>query len=374
MELAALYAGRAKKSGVRRDGRYFRRNTHGQLSGVRRPARHLMSLAPPDNEAARLAALQRYNVLDTAPEESFDRITRLARSVLETPIALVSLVDKDRQWFKSRQGLAATETPRDISFCTHTVQSEEPMVIRDALRDPRFSDNPLVHEEPHIRFYIGVPLTTPDGYNIGTLCAIDRRPREVSAEQIEVLKDLGRLVVDELELRQMAATDSLTGAMTRRSFECEVAREVDRAMRHNRPLSFLFLDVDHFKVVNDRYGHAAGDIVLRRVTGLCRNALRTSDVIGRLGGEEFAVVLPETSLRGAQETAERLRSVIAGTVIKTPAASISVTASFGISTLHGGETKADPALRRADAALFQAKREGRDRIVCNSDTELPDVA
>ena len=326
------------------------------------------------NEDERRAALERYDVLDTAPEESFDRITRLAKTVLQMPIALVSLVSDDRQWFKSRQGLDATETPREISFCTHAIESDEPLIVRDALKDPRFRDNPLVLGEPNIRFYIGVPLRTPDGHNIGTLCAIDRRPREVSESQIADLRDLGRLVIDELELRLIATTDSLTGTLTRRSFDLEVSREIDRASRYGRPLSFILFDIDRFKAINDQYGHATGDVVLYQVARLCMSSLRTVDFVGRIGGEEFAVVLPETADAGARETAERLRSAVAHSVINASSTAISVTASFGVATLLGCEAGFDNALKRADAALYQAKKAGRNRTVSYGEADLPEVA
>src|SRR4051812_31957243 len=119
------------------------------------------------NEAERLAILRGYNILDTAPEESFDRITRLAKTVLQTPIALLSLIDKDRQWFKSKHGFGATEIPRSISFCARAIQQDAALIVRDALEHPLFSDNPLVIGEPHIRFYIGIPLRTHHGHNIG---------------------------------------------------------------------------------------------------------------------------------------------------------------------------------------------------------------
>jgi GAF domain-containing protein len=144
---------------------------------------------------------QRCEVLDTEPEEAFDRITRLAKTVLQMPMVVVSLVDRDRQWFKSRQGVGATQTPRDISFCTHTIQDTRPLVVTDAHVDPRFAASPLVLGEPYIRFYIGVPLRSRDGYNVGALCSTDTKVRRLSGEQINVLEDLGRLVVDELELR-----------------------------------------------------------------------------------------------------------------------------------------------------------------------------
>jgi PAS domain S-box-containing protein len=161
-------------------------------------------LAPsiPPNEAARLAALASYQVLDTPPEPGFDGLTRLAALLLGVPIALVSLVDADRQWFKSRYGLDVPETPRRVSFCGHVVALEQPLIVPDALQDPRFEDNPLVTGAPGIRFYAGYPLRTPDGLVVGTLCAIDHKPRAVTPEQLELLGTLAREAVDQLELRR----------------------------------------------------------------------------------------------------------------------------------------------------------------------------
>lgn len=153
----------------------------------------------PANEVARLEALRALEVLDTPAEERFDRLTRIAQYILQVPIVLISLVDAERQWFKSRQGLDATETPRDISFCGHAIMAAEVFVVPDAAADPRFSDNPLVTQAPDIRFYAGAPLTLSNGHNIGTLCAIDRVPRQVSAEQLAALRDLAKCVSEELE-------------------------------------------------------------------------------------------------------------------------------------------------------------------------------
>ncbi len=159
----------------------------------------------PANEAARLEALRQYQILDTDAEEVFDDITRLATYICQTPIAVISLVDHDRQWFKARVGLAPRETSRDCAFCAHAILQDSPTVVPDALADARFADNPLVTAEPHIRLYAGAPLITAEGFKLGTLCVIDREPRTLSNEQLAVLRILANQVMAHLETRRELA-------------------------------------------------------------------------------------------------------------------------------------------------------------------------
>ncbi|HYX00145.1 MAG TPA: GAF domain-containing protein [Candidatus Elarobacter sp.] len=158
--------------------------------------------AKPINEVGRIAALQKYAILDTDPKQSFDDLTLLASFVCKTPIVLISLVDEDRQWFKSRVGMDAKETSRDIAFCSTAILQSDVFVVSDALKDDRFRDNPLVVSDPHIRFYAGAPLINEDGYALGTLCVVDRAPRDLAPEQKEALKALSRLVLTQLEFRR----------------------------------------------------------------------------------------------------------------------------------------------------------------------------
>src|SRR5512136_1661049 len=159
----------------------------------------------PENEAQRLAALREYHILDTGHEQAYDDITALAAHLCDVPIAMISLVDESRQWFKSRVGLNRQETPRDVAFCAHAILQSEPLIVRDALKDVRFADNALVTRAPHIRFYAGFPLANPEGYALGTLCAIDRRPRQLTPEQKTAMQALSRQVMALLELRRVSA-------------------------------------------------------------------------------------------------------------------------------------------------------------------------
>lgn len=154
------------------------------------------------NDRERVEALQKYQILDTEPEQAFDDLTLLASFICKTPIALVSLVDENRQWFKSKIGMKPSETPRDIAFCSVAIQQSEVMVVPDTLEDERFRDNPFVISEPKIRFYAGAPLINEDGHALGTLCVIDQRPREITADQKDALQALSRLVLGQMEFRR----------------------------------------------------------------------------------------------------------------------------------------------------------------------------
>lgn len=452
---------------------------------------------PPD-EAGRLERLRGYGILDTPPIEGFDRITRLASRIFRVPIALVSLVDEDRQWFKAKVGLDADETPRDLAFCAHAICQPDVLVVEDATEDPRFSANPLVTSDPKIRFYAGAPLWTSDAFALGTLCIIDREPRTLSREERDLLKDLAAFVIDEIELMQsrrnerltqmrlidavealpdgfviydaddrlvvcnqkyreiyaesadllvpgasfeeiirtgvargqypdsldceeqwieqrlhrhrhpteaieqrlasgrwlrieerqtqeggyvgfrvditaqkrrelelqrLASTDPLTGTLNRRRFIELANAEIRRAARYGRPLTVALIDLDRFKTVNDTYGHAIGDLVLRDFVGLCREVLREQDLLCRYGGEEFALLLPETDLDGALPVSERLREAAATRALTIGEDTVRFTVSIGIALCASDEPVIDHPLARADAALYQAKVSGRDRVV-----------
>jgi diguanylate cyclase (GGDEF)-like protein len=248
----------------------------------------------PADEQSRLLRLRALDLLDTNPDERFDRLTRMAQRLFDVPIALVSLVDTDRQWFKSRQGLDADETPRDISFCGHTILGDETMVIPNAPLDERFCNNPLVVNDPDIRFYAGCPVRAPDGSRIGTFCIIDRRPRELSREDKTMLRDLAKMVEREIASIELATIDELTGLTNRRGFKIIGTQALAACRRAERPASMLAVDLDHFKEINDRHGHATGDWALVEMAGILKSIYRESDLIARLGGDEFCALLTGT--------------------------------------------------------------------------------
>lgn len=177
-------------------------------------------------EALRLEALEAQKITDTGADENFDRIVRLACAATETPVGLISLVEDERQWFKSHIGMEVRETPREHSFCAHSLGGEDLLVVEDATKDGRFADNPLVTCENGIRFYAGAPIRTREGFNLGTLCVIDHIPRTISARDQSLLRDMAQIVVNEMELRKRAGSDALTGLFNRRLFEEIAAHEV----------------------------------------------------------------------------------------------------------------------------------------------------
>ncbi|HEY0704800.1 MAG TPA: diguanylate cyclase [Candidatus Acidoferrales bacterium] len=484
------------------------------LNGISKPK-------VPADESARLETLLGYELLDTAAEAAFDDLVKLASQVCGTPIGLVTLVAQERQWFKARVGLDATETPRDVAFCAHAINDTKTFVVEDVSKDARFAANPLVLGEPHIRFYAGVPLAAPNGQNLGTLCVIDRVPHTLSPAQEEALRILARQVMTQIELRKkmrmaenalhelevaeralrvtderfrdildnmrgmvqsldmegrflyvnrawrqklgyteeevatlpfskvihpdemgrskeiferavrgevfktlpgrlitkdgrsltveidlawrfengkpvasrtifhdvtereeqkrkidvyqkdleeanksltfLAVTDELTGLRNRRAFQERLEEDFGLARRHKWPLGLLLMDVDKFKQFNDTFGHLAGDEVLKRVARALRDNVRATDFVCRFGGEEFAVLLPNTGLDGCILLAENLRKAVEESAWDLR----SVTISIGVAGLWSACGDPTALIQHADTALYRAKAEGRNRSVAS---------
>lgn len=265
----------------------------------------------PADEATRLADLHALAVLDTPAEERFNRLTRIARILFDAPMAMVSLVDADRQWVKSGSGFPMRETSRETSFCGHAILSDEVMVIPDAAEDPRFHDNPLVTGEPHVRFYVGRPLRVGGRSKVGTLCLMDSRPRQFSDHELRLLEDLASMAEQELTAVSMATTDHLTGLLNRQGFELLASQSLRVCQRMRRPASLLFFDMDRFKQINDQFGHEEGDRALKTFAALLTRAFRGSDLIARLGGDEFVALLIDSPAEGLSEALSRFRQRLA---------------------------------------------------------------
>lgn len=324
--------------------------------------------AEPNAENARLERLAEFDILDTPNEEAFDRVARLISQIFGVEIGIVSMIDGHRQWYKAVRGLAAKEIQLAETFCRYTMQGDEPLVVEDATLDERFADNPSVTGGPGVRFYAGVPLRTRDGYNLGTLCAIDGKPREFGPKDIAILEDLARVVMRDLELSKQVAVDELTGALLRPTFKAEARRHLALANRRNEPVTVVAFDLDRFKSINDQRGHATGDKVLAAVGEACRAQFRTSDFLGRLGGEEFAILLPNTDLDGGMLVASKLREAVSAL---SPSFGFPVSGSFGVATCLGKFDDIEAMLARADQAMYAAKRAGRDQVLSEAATHAP---
>jgi diguanylate cyclase (GGDEF)-like protein len=324
------------------------------------------------NEQDRLAALDNYDVLDTPREEAFDRVTRLVRSIFGVSMSSVTLIDGHRQWFKSQQGMPDLETERGPALCNAAIHHSRPLIVPDTLKDPRFADSPFVVGSPFIRFYAGVQLRSPDGHAVGTLCAMHDQPRTFDNAQTAILVDLAKTVTSELELRTLATRDALTGALSRRALREEISRAISLARRHRFELACIFFDLDHFKAVNDTHGHSVGDLVLRACVEACRGELRSTDTIGRFGGEEFAVLLPHTGAKAALAVSEKIRNAVARCRVEGETGPVRFTASFGIAALDGGDIDVDQMLKRADTALYAAKAAGRNNCQIWQAEEKPE--
>ena len=318
----------------------------------------------PEYEPARLKTLRDYCVLDTEQESRFDELTLLASRICNTPIALISLIDEDRLFFKSAIGLKVKEISSKHSFCLEVVKQCAPVVVKDAKEDERFASNPLVHDNPYFRFYAAAPLKAPNGHVIGTLCVIDYIPRDISLEQQEALNILSRQVITQLELDIQAIRDPLTELFNRRYADEMLRSELKRMERKNTSLGLIIVDIDHFKNINDTHGHGAGDAVLKSFGKHLMENVRFEDVACRIGGEEFMVIMPETTLDVAQQRSEQIREqfhdmkfIYDNIIIKN------ISLSIGVATYPAHGKSAEEIFSCADRALYQAKTAGRNQVI-----------
>jgi diguanylate cyclase (GGDEF)-like protein len=337
------------------------------------------------DEDQRLAALRQYRILDTDPEAQFDRVAEIARRQFGVPVALVAFMDSNRNFLKARGALPMSESPRDISFCGHTILADEVLVVDDATKDARFAESPLVCAGPQVRFYAGAPLITPSGQRIGTVCLFDMKPRDDFGDvECEKLKDLAAIVVDHLEMRmivgnvhdeietrraaerearRLAYHDALTG-LPNRAYLQDV---LDRPPSTDGCAAVLYVDVDNLKLLNDAGGHGAGDEFLRETAAMLKERAGPEAFVARVDGDEFVVVLACKTKAEIEALATSLVADISR--LRTiDGHAVSIGLSVGIAYADVAGDGPNGMFRRADLALRAAKNTGRNHISVFNET------
>lgn len=332
----------------------------------------------PANEDERLVALHATGLLDSAPEPGYDALTARAAAACGTPMALISLVDLQRQWFKSRVGMCHSETPRTLSFCAHAILTPDRLMeVEDTQQDARFADNALVTGEPRIRFYAGAPLLTSDGIALGTLCVLDRAPRRLSSTERDALQRLARQVVDTIELQHAAslvALDALrdehTGQWNRAGLEQQMqALAQSVPARPTQALGLVLIDLDGFKRQKLQMGAAAAQATLLQVAGMLEARLPAAAIVAQVDSDRFCVALPAMAAADTLEVTEGLRQAVQDQ--RWPCGALTISAGVVEATVgEAGETNV--LLARARHALQQAIGAGRNRVHRFSGWQLHD--
>lgn len=325
------------------------------------------------DEEERLKALNRYDILDVIDERKYDDFTLLASEICDVPISGISLVGEDRQWYIARMGLDIREIPREISFCSHAIMpgAPSPFVITDTLEDERFADNPLVVGDPNLRFYAGAQLITPDNFMIGTLCVLDRQPRQLRESQLDALNALARQVMIDLELRRttdllrtaneelrtLSLTDELTGLHNRRGFFLHAERQLQLFYTRKIPLDLWLLmgDMDSLKHINDTYGHHEGSLAIAKIGEIIKKSFRDTDIIGRLGGDEFGGMIINANPDAGQLMSDRLKRNLQKYNDHSDKP-FDLSASFGLVLIDSLERlPLDKLLEKADLLMYRQK-------------------
>lgn len=336
----------------------------------------------PADEQQRLAALRAMQLLDTPPDPHIDALLRIAQRMFGVGSTLVTLIDSDRQWFKGRIGATNLEGPRNVSFCGHTILSDDILYVQDAHADERFFDNPAVTGYPFVRFYAGIALHAPDGSRIGSFCVHDTAPRELTDSEREAMGDFQQLlealfVAHQLRMdaawlqealgaaERRALIDPLTQLWNRQGLRTMLPAIISRAEREGLLVGFVYGDLDHFKRINDERGHAGGDQVLIQAGQRMVATIRPHDLALRLGGEELAVLALVQGQDELDTVAERLRDSFCRHAFELEDGPLEVTISLGtaLAAAQDVDGAAQNLIARADAALYRAKREGRNRVV-----------
>lgn len=330
----------------------------------------LMGMAAPPSvvrgdarrERRRLAALFAMDILQSPREPLLERIVQLACTEFGMDSGALVLIDHASAILHVRIGTHVRRCPRKSMPCNIVISNAAPLILQDVPEDPITAGMPMAANGPIMRSYAGFPLLTRDGLAIGTLALFSDRPNAVPEGRIDLGQQLAGIIMDTLELRRLALNDPLTGALNRRGFMVMFEEAIQKSSTEGTPLSFAMLDVDHFKSINDRFGHGVGDQVLRALVNHLMRALGAKFPIGRLGGEEFAVLLQGLDAAQAHAQIEEIRQGLAAIQIPD-ASSLTFTASFGLAELEIHARNASELLAKSDAALYEAKHQGRNRTM-----------
>ena len=343
----------------------------------------MISYPPPKFEEQKSEILQRYQILS---EDQSLNATCLADTIamaLNAQFVIAALNPRYRKWYHCDHGLGAYSAADLQTYFARTHLAQTRFAVTNTSDEEFFTSHTQGLKIPKFRAMAGVPLTDPNGKRFGTLCAAGLKDREWTEADLNVLTSFGRVVSNDIcvrsaaryavqdlidlenekcDLFELATIDPLTKALNRRAFMRFSEREMARFKRDNGQLSALMLDIDHFKQVNDVHGHAAGDKVLSKMVSIASNILRQEDLVGRLGGEEFAIVLVDSDAQNACRVADRIRQAIKQVKFPSDTGPFNVSVSIGVSEPFYNEASITEALARADAALYRAKHNGRDRV------------
>lgn len=328
----------------------------------------------------KLAGIHALDLFYTPLEERFERLTRLARRAIGTPVAAITVLNHEKQWFKSVNGWMVTELPLDRSLCTWTIQGDGLLIIEDTRRDERTVRHALVASAPRFRFYAGVPLTDEHGNPAGTFCVFDVKPRRMNSEESQTLKDLAGLAQKEFLADRLAAAhaalvsklgaarreamiDPLTRLWNRRGATTLLDAALEAGEASGEPVAIAMMDLDNFKYVNDRHGHQIGDEVLRKIGSRLVSAVRSEDPVCRLGGDEFMVIMPGADASTCQHVVDRLMESLSTAPLPTRRGALPIHMSAGFSVREPGErVSAEQLMDRTDRALMRSKSDGRNRV------------
>lgn len=352
----------------------------------------MISYPPPQLDRQKAEILQRYAILCRDDARSTTPLAHAIAIGLQVPYVMAAVNERYQSWYRCEFGLTNFRAKDTYEYFAHMNLAQSTFEASNIINEDFFTSHSAKLDLPDFRSIAGTPLKDPNGKRLGTLCVADHNARAFGSESLKLLEsfaavvsndicvrsasryavsDLVNLEKEKCELYELATVDPLTGALNRRAFNKFGDREVSRLSRKRTSITALMLDVDHFKRVNDDYGHNTGDQVLSKLVTVTTTFLREEDLIGRLGGEEFAVILIDASADQSAIVAERIRTAIKDVVFSCEQGDFSVTVSIGVSEANAHEKSISHALARADEALYKAKRNGRNRVELERTTVAP---